>query len=201
MDIFDLEGAPDYDAISYTWGGERFDRYVIVDGQRLAITRNAKCILEQRASSFRVTWLWIDAICIDQLNASEKRFQVAMMGQIYAQAQRTLIWMNNDGVKPSQAIRVLVIFSIMRILKKDFAENEKFINDFCFHLLDPFWWNYLQTFLTNSYWTRVWIIQEISRGKRVHLLYGGFILDWQYVMASLQLMMYSPFYGHSRKIA
>jgi hypothetical protein len=38
-------------------------------------------------------YLWIDAICINQADADEKGMQFTMMGSIYAQASRVLIWL------------------------------------------------------------------------------------------------------------
>jgi hypothetical protein len=38
-------------------------------------------------------YLWIDAICINQTDASEKGTQVGMMRDIYAYASRVLVWL------------------------------------------------------------------------------------------------------------
>jgi hypothetical protein len=37
----------------------------------------------------------------------------------------------------------------------------------------------LQAFFHRSYWTRLWIIQEIAVGSRVSILCGGDILEWE----------------------
>jgi len=37
--------------------------------------------------------LWIDAICINQENSLEKGHQIKLMGQIYKNASRVLVWL------------------------------------------------------------------------------------------------------------
>lgn len=39
--------------------------------------------------------LWIDAICINQEDLDERSVQVAIMGDIYRQARRTVIWLGD----------------------------------------------------------------------------------------------------------
>jgi hypothetical protein len=38
--------------------------------------------------------MWADAICINQEDDDEKSFQVAMMGQVYAAAAHTIIFLS-----------------------------------------------------------------------------------------------------------
>ncbi|KAF2208887.1 hypothetical protein CERZMDRAFT_8174, partial [Cercospora zeae-maydis SCOH1-5] len=37
--------------------------------------------------------LWIDAICINQIDAQEKSSQLALLGRIYSNAAEVLIWL------------------------------------------------------------------------------------------------------------
>jgi hypothetical protein len=37
--------------------------------------------------------LWVDAVCINQLDPVEKGHQVAQMGRIYENAERVVVWL------------------------------------------------------------------------------------------------------------
>lgn len=40
--------------------------------------------------------LWIDVICIDQSNVSEKEQQIPLMGNIYSKSQGILVWPGDE---------------------------------------------------------------------------------------------------------
>lgn len=40
--------------------------------------------------------LWIDALCIDQGNNTEKNHQVQRMGQIYSSGEKVIAWIGNN---------------------------------------------------------------------------------------------------------
>ncbi|KAJ2958454.1 hypothetical protein NQ176_g11179 [Zarea fungicola] len=100
---FSIHGsdAPKYEAISYVWGPALPDEPQIriknkddpVDEQPryLAVRENLRCALQHLRSESAVRTLWIDAICINQEDESEKSQQVAHMGSIYELAERVVI--------------------------------------------------------------------------------------------------------------
>lgn len=44
----------------------------------------------------KIRYFWIDAICIDQNNSSEKALQVALMARIYSQAECVVTWLGQS---------------------------------------------------------------------------------------------------------
>ncbi|KAK7178548.1 heterokaryon incompatibility protein [Paraphaeosphaeria sporulosa] len=36
--------------------------------------------------------LWVDAVCIDQSNTSERTYQVRMLDRIYSEAECVVVW-------------------------------------------------------------------------------------------------------------
>lgn len=52
--------------------------------------------------------LWVDALCINQADTTEKSAQINLMPQIYGSAARTLIWlgMDNHYYPPGQILDV-----------------------------------------------------------------------------------------------
>lgn len=98
-----IDEAPLYAAISYTWEPSAEDAYIEMDRQRLKVERNLVDLLCQLQGSRKPRTLWIDAICINQKDTSEKSSQVKMMGSIYASASYVIayLWSRelNDTLK------------------------------------------------------------------------------------------------------
>ncbi|KAF4625940.1 hypothetical protein G7Y89_g12221 [Cudoniella acicularis] len=57
----------------------------------------------------------------------------------------------------------------------------------------------MDRFLGHRYWGRAWVIQEIARGREVHILYGSQFLDWKQVAYSFGLMTQPPLYQYMNK--
>ncbi|KAH0432372.1 heterokaryon incompatibility [Colletotrichum camelliae] len=103
---------PNYIALSYAWGDPNVTRAIILDGHNVQVTENLESALRHVASSF---WndeepgptLWVDAICIDQQNETERTQQVAQMGAIYSTATRTMIWLGPADEDSDLAIQTL----------------------------------------------------------------------------------------------
>ena len=100
----DLELKPDFEAVSYVWGTENAMPMLNIDTEagerRLEITQNLAAGLRRFRYSSSIRTLWVDSICIDQSSNEEKTLQVPMMGTIYRQATRVLIWL---GEEPNQS--------------------------------------------------------------------------------------------------
>jgi energy-converting hydrogenase Eha subunit E len=196
-----LETAPPFDAISYTWDDQRRDKPIAFLEGTIMTTTNVARILQQRRSCLRTAYVWIDAVCINQNENEneEKEQQMALMARIYARARRTLIWLNNDNPRPSEAMRVAVIFFIIDTVSQYFLGDKDVLNYVCLFLLAPGRCPSLDRFLNISYWRRAWVIQEIARGRKVHIMYANQLLDLEYVVAALQSMIMPPFSDHVGK--
>ena len=86
LSVHDLDGQFSYDALSYVWGNPDLNKSLSIDEQELRITYNLHTSLRHLRYPDRVRTLWIDAICINQQDLTEKGPQVALMGRIYRQA-------------------------------------------------------------------------------------------------------------------
>ena len=82
-----------YTALSYVWGDPGASHDILVDGKSFKVTINLFHALGDLRDKVRVRRLWIDAICIDQLNIDERNIQVRIMGTIYGRAQHTVIYL------------------------------------------------------------------------------------------------------------
>ncbi|KAF3067226.1 hypothetical protein GL218_08486 [Daldinia childiae] len=86
-----------YEALSYVWGSPTGTIPIRCKGMELLVTPNCYDALRRLRSRFSRRTLWIDAICIDQGDDDrairERNSQVQMMGDIYENAARVLIWL------------------------------------------------------------------------------------------------------------
>jgi hypothetical protein len=88
-----------YEAVSYTWGAADLTHEVVVNNQHLRITKSAYDVLEGYRKAGNTAWIWIDSICIDQQNVSEKNHQLKLIPRIYGKAVRVAAWLKPCEVK------------------------------------------------------------------------------------------------------
>ena len=82
--------APEYIAISYTWGDPDSATIVKANELTMRVRSNCEYVLRQAFNFDPNRFYWIDAICIDQSDDAEKGKQVAMMGDIFYASQLVL---------------------------------------------------------------------------------------------------------------
>ncbi|KEY75047.1 hypothetical protein S7711_09654 [Stachybotrys chartarum IBT 7711] len=186
-----LNEAPPYFALSYAWDVQARDVPLEVNGQMLsvsssltvAIRRLHELTVDDSVLDNRVTWVWIDKICINQDDLSERSKQVQMMNSIYSQAVRTLIWLGPDCDGCSAAWRLIdQIYDTFR------RENPcaKFVADIPFRMYSdqnhtasglPGWddelWRHLRRLFELPWFTRTWVIQEVAFSRDDPILLHG----------------------------
>jgi hypothetical protein len=103
-----------YTCLSYVWGPTELGSHVILLNNRpFCVRKNLWDFLSVASLNKinlgvdrrdRLTFdfsqatksLWIDALCIDQENVSERNHQVQQMGEIYSHAQHVLAWLDQN---------------------------------------------------------------------------------------------------------
>lgn len=83
----------DYEALSYVWGESNEGRFLNIRGRRIPVTDNLWEALQvlRYINSERV--IWVDALCINQLDDDERSAQVALMSAVYGKASSVEIWL------------------------------------------------------------------------------------------------------------
>ncbi|KAI1504978.1 hypothetical protein F5X99DRAFT_405613 [Biscogniauxia marginata] len=82
-----------YEALSYVWGDPNDTITVFINNAAFKITRNLHSALLRLRDSTSNRTLWVDAICINQTDLTEKQHQIAIMGDIYRQATSVILWL------------------------------------------------------------------------------------------------------------
>ncbi|KAK4497074.1 hypothetical protein PRZ48_011523 [Zasmidium cellare] len=205
----DLGPAPEYFAVSYTWGDDLQDQVLAINDKVISVRQNCHYALWQIRSRYPdKTYVWIDFVCINQDDLEEKACQIQMMETIFTQARLVLVC-----VGPHADNSELVIDAVRRAKQHDprAAEaasvvplgdrtGQKF-HDFMYGKHWEAWLDTLdddhlanlngafQSFSQRKYWKRLWVVQEIAASKlAAGVLIGQDTLTWKDVDLLLQLM-------------
>lgn len=161
-----------YDALSYTWGdhNSRVSISVKVDNPKdtksINVTRNLSMALRHLRDHSEPRSLWIDALCINQKDSAEKAHQVAMMTQIYKNADQVRIWLGPEADGSDLAMQTLRRGGD-EILGEDLMDKK---NNRVRRALEAL--------PRRDYWTRVWVVQEIFMARSIKIHCGKFEVDW-----------------------
>ncbi|KAI0395211.1 heterokaryon incompatibility protein-domain-containing protein [Xylariaceae sp. FL0594] len=93
LETFPINGCPPFVALSYVWGSDDPLPTLCVDGEPFKIRDNLTTALKQLRTLCPDTYIWTDAVCIDQRNEVEKSHIVQHMGEIFYAARRVYAWL------------------------------------------------------------------------------------------------------------
>ncbi|MCJ1331901.1 hypothetical protein MMC10_008593 [Thelotrema lepadinum] len=97
LEVVDLQSSPRFSALSYVWGEPSNPSPTIsCHGCHIDITPNCHDALMALRKLARGVPVWVDAICINQRDTSEKETQIQLMGEIYTCAKTVYIWLGRD---------------------------------------------------------------------------------------------------------
>jgi hypothetical protein len=154
-----------YTALSYTWGTGPFSHDITINGVPLRIKESLSDFLHQYRSDQSLekeSYLWIDAVVINQADADEKSRQVANMIDFYDKARHVQVWLGKATIHTEEAVRFL------HYLLADTHRKNKNISD---NALDG-----LRDLYTRTWPTRMWIRQEVWAAKVISIQCGSFVM-------------------------
>jgi hypothetical protein len=143
--------------------------------------------------------LWIDAICINQRDKDEKSTQVSMMGRIYSQLQKLIIWLGPEDSFTRPALQI--IFKMQGISQLQARACRAMTDkDSCEALGVPpitssIWWSVF-AFLHRSWFRRVWVMQELAFAPQVQVQCGLMTFPWA-ALANAAGVLYESRLGDS----
>lgn len=210
MEHHPLDQAPEYEAISYTWGDNSRTQEILIDGCRFKITQNAYDSLYNRSFYARTVRVWIDSICIDQEDPIEKAKLVRLMTKIYKQASQVIVFLGN---RPDAHMinDVLVELNRRRKWYDDSVLGEELHREYILQEASPRWQPFLN-FLDQPWFGRILVLQEVAVAKTVHAIYGNRYIDWETLVevlrtfiseisADCQSLLYSAENYNSRQVS
>ncbi|KAK4503267.1 hypothetical protein PRZ48_006695 [Zasmidium cellare] len=175
--VHDLDQAPEYNAISYTWGSvDDGEETVFIDGEPIQVWKNCHYALWQARIHHPNEYVWIDAICINQADDTEKSAQVANMGRIFASATLMMAsigphaddseWLVPYGFDDFDKWEQMSNEQHMDWIRAKGEELVPRVSDACAALCQ------------RPYWNRLWVVQEVAVSARKVILCGDSCMAW-----------------------
>jgi hypothetical protein len=203
----DSTSCPAYWGLSYTWGNplpshslaaSSSTQYeILVNGQPFSVGQN----LYEFLTRFRgKRHYWIDAICINQEDISERNAQVGIMVEIYSRAEGTFIWLGEHDASSRKAFGMITKFGNARVRlgkeysEKIFGQNWKFNDSAFFDAMGiEAWseedWKALSDFYARSWFRRQWVVQEVVLPKQAVVFCGDNGMDWIHFISFTRLYL------------
>ncbi|KAH8909320.1 hypothetical protein BR93DRAFT_874904, partial [Coniochaeta sp. PMI_546] len=100
----DLDQAPPYEALSCIWGPASSRSPVSINGRTVHMSGSLAGALYQLAQQSDTTYHWIDAVCINSWNFSEKAQQTQLTQEIYRKALHFSCWINPWTIPKAEKI-------------------------------------------------------------------------------------------------
>ena len=198
LQVVSLTDKPVYTALSYVWGKANDLKPITVNGFSFWVTKNLSDALQHLHFKDIAPAIWIDSICIDQSNDTEKTEQLQVMGSIYSKAFQVLVWLglpteNSDvlvEVLPEFANTARRRFNVPSTPKYDLVEYldydseseiyediNKAIKTVGHQVLASmtaidFINAFVEFICGREWWYRIWVLQEFVLGKQVRFQVG-----------------------------
>jgi hypothetical protein len=172
----DLPTCPSFITLSYVWGTQTRDKFILVDGKRLPVTANLYSALEMLSASNEFTMdelFWVDSICINQADLNERASQVQLMGQIFGKSTRTIAWLGGDSV----AVAEEAIDFIRELAHRQPGQHAAFdaqgFRGTPLDLQNVSKWRAIEAFLCMPWWNRMWTVQECVVARHIDYYFCG----------------------------
>ncbi|KAK5729433.1 hypothetical protein LTR17_011963 [Elasticomyces elasticus] len=193
----DLEASEAYDAVSYMWGSDSTLHEILIDDKIALVRQNIwRFLVHARDSSLYNqlnSSLWIDSICINQIDNDEKNHQVRQIRKIFDRAHRVIAWLGlasldqtlSDCAGPlnrrlgprfmqaQDPDTLHALSSYVRAVQcqpRRAGDND--VDDAKQAILYT-----LQRMCGSSYWSRLWIVQELTVARDAYCVSGDLLLS------------------------
>jgi hypothetical protein len=185
----DGDPKPKYEALSYVWGSTS-DPVPVIVGRPTSTNEDATVTVTQNLASALVhlryqnmpRTLWIDAICVNQADISERSAQVAKMGDIYRGADRVVVWLGPEADDSIFALDLLedvgsrILNFNFRTLEFTTKESGAKPDDSLRDGEREAW--ALYHLLGRTYFRRLWMRQEIALAREALAVCGTRMMPW-----------------------
>ena len=167
--VVSLDSGPRYHALSYVWGPDPGTRVTDASGS-VSMTPSLHAAFKHVFGSPVVSLVWVDALCIDQANISERNEQVQKMAEIYKKAQVVHIWLGEMMDQSADAMQFIKQLS-RNLHLADIRIKGGDVNAITFGALGRL--------MGRAWWHRLWVVQEVSLAREAWLHCGNEVRSWE----------------------
>ena len=187
VELDTLEGEPDYQALSYSWGGHfMLRRLITLNDCSYLVSDTIFNALKEFRHPNEERRLWIDALCINQGDLEERGWQVTLMDSIYRRAEKVIVWLGKGS--PQLHLSRAAAFRVIRNVDSASPVEIDSIRDSVKDLISARWWS------------RVWIVQEIALATSVVVRSGPNEVSWDAFTVCLQRLARKEEHGLDEKV-
>ncbi|KAK5655884.1 hypothetical protein OQA88_5423 [Cercophora sp. LCS_1] len=179
-----VQNDPGYEALSYTWGDPEKTHQIFCDGKTMRVNRNVHAALTALRDPLVPRTLWVDAICINQDDNAEKSDQVQLMGEIYARANRVIVWLGEEDERDAHAIQAIAaVYNYIESQKPSRGESWDMTVDEIQGVpgFPDDGWHHLGFFLSRPWFHRMWVLQEVVKAQRAVCILGTESLPYEHL--------------------
>ena len=178
----------EYDALSYAWGSGGKVSKIRCNGLPVMVTENLfEALRALRPSKNNSRFLWVDALCINQDDSSEKNEQVWNMLAIYQKARKVMAWLGTAEKKYMKLVMLATSASPR-------SSSPWGILDF----LDAV--EGVLYLYKRPWFKRLWVQQEIFAARKLEFQYGNYCFEWSQVLWEPDLLLKFPLLRPSTKV-
>ncbi len=184
-----IDDAPPYSTLSYTWASphlKKTESARCIDGSTLLIRPNLAAWIRCHGIplAHQGHLFWIDQLCINQSDISEKGKQIRLMKEIYARSSKLFVWLGPGS--PESALALETMDNAGRVLHDLYQDphshqvppEEYYIRGF--PKPNTAAWGAVYDLFEKSYFRRVWVQREItvSRLDEIVVQCGTVSMPW-----------------------
>ncbi|KAF2671209.1 hypothetical protein BT63DRAFT_210492 [Microthyrium microscopicum] len=186
----------DYEGLSYVWGNPGETEYLHFPTGSIKVTQNLCTALRHLRHSDKERRIWADAASINQGDVNERSHQVTLMRKIYMSASRVVLWLGPDTQNTAR-----LAFSVVCSVASGGELNGKPLENAYFHgndvssadildfpgkhgppeAMNSRLWKPVQDLFGQSWFWRVWCIQEVALAKDAIAIWGSCTISWRYL--------------------
>jgi hypothetical protein len=191
----------DFVALSYTWGSMNEVRTIQCNGSPREVTKNLFEALQALRHPNKTSRIWVDSVCINQEDSDDRTNQVKRMTQIYRDARGVFIWLGLSTTTTSVAMDLIHALDAKGSSLLEYSKGVNFIGLEVLREMglptpdgDP-QWIALDQFLSQSWFRRVWTIQEAAVSKQATVACGQYRIPWNLLSNACYIAHQANFIG------
>lgn len=217
-----------YEALSYTWtlSGYRWKNYLTMNyeeemgdytvscnGIEKDVQPNLYTALKRLRHRDHSRNIWADALCINQDDMQERSQQVKLMGDIFRNASRVLMWLGSEkSVKRRQKDKFSTperafsgVCAVVRTWLKYIHRSESKTLDSLIPsytkkgfnqeahqstaiLPDDERWKDILLLYRERWFNRLWVVQEAALAREAFMIWGDCEINWEWVGLAASVM-------------
>ena len=176
---------------------------IIIYGQSLSLTPNLYDALLQIQALDLGSKIWIDAICINQDDNSERSAQVNIMEEIYTKASQVIVWLGAEDASTAFCVYLTSMFASIAMRIYSIPQHDWNYYEFKLQgrlssagmpitMFDE-WWVMLARFLRRTWFGRLWTLQEVAlkTDDAIQVFCGSHSIPWTDLITLAEVLGYT----------